>query len=300
MNASGTQTASGMLINRLVIGKKTAVLRINDQHKVMEANPLAINWFGGEHSKAIELSDCWLAKQEVFLCDRQYRGLPAEKLITGTLDDPYVGINSNSGTRWVQSQLIAAPGTGTELLLILTDVTDLVNELIALQQKAEDADTQDFTTGLYNRRYAMQRLDQMHQYAKRYESSFALAMIDIDHFKRLNDTFGHTFGDEVLARLAQVIKSNFRETDLCARYGGEEFLVLMPETDAHDAIMSVDRLRQQISELKWQQMHRPVTISAGVVEWEQNKSLEQLIFLSDQRLLTAKNAGRNQVCGNLA
>lgn len=300
MNASDTQAASNMLKSGVVVGRNTAVLRINDQQQATEANPLAIKWLCSEQSQTIELNDRWLADQEVFLCDRQYRGLPVKKLISGSLDDPYVGINSNAGTRWVQSQLIAAPGAADDQLLILTDVTDLVNELIALQQKAEDADTQDFTTGLYNRRYAIQRLDQMHQYAKRYQSSFALAMIDIDHFKRLNDTFGHTFGDEVLTRLAQVIKSNFRETDLCARYGGEEFLVLMPETDAHDAIMTLDRLRQQVSELKWQEMHRPVTISAGVVEWEQHKSLEQLIFLSDQRLLTAKNAGRNQVCGNLA
>jgi diguanylate cyclase (GGDEF)-like protein len=73
----------------------------------------------------------------------------------------------------------------------------------------------------------------------------------------------------------------------------------MPETETQDAIMSLDRLRQQISELKWEQMQRPVTISSGVITWQENKSLEQLIFLADQRLTTAKKAGRNQVCGDL-
>jgi diguanylate cyclase (GGDEF)-like protein len=145
----------------------------------------------------------------------------------------------------------------------------------------------------------MERLEQMHHYAKRYQSPFAVAMIDIDHFKRINDTFGHNFGDQVLARLAQVIKRGFRETDLCARFGGEEFLVLMPETETNDAILSLDRLRQQVSELKWDNMQRPVTISSGVIAWQPNKSIEQLIFLADQRLSTAKKAGRNQVCGDL-
>ena len=300
MNASDTRTASNMLTNGIVVGRNTAVLRINEQQQAIASNPQALKWLGNEKSPRLELNDSWLAEQEVFLCDRQYRSLSVKKLISQNLDDPYVGINSQAGTRWVQVQRSSAADEPGDQLLILTDVSDLVNEIIGLQQKAEDADTQDYTTGLYNRRYAIQRLDQMHQFAKRYKSAFALAMIDIDHFKRLNDTFGHTFGDEVLSRLARLIKNNFRETDLCARYGGEEFLVLMPETNAHDAIHTLDRLRQQVSELKWQEMQRPVTISAGVVEWEPNKSLEQLIFLSDQRLLTAKNAGRNQVCGNLA
>ncbi|TCS43957.1 GGDEF domain-containing protein [Reinekea marinisedimentorum] len=300
MNASDTRTASNMLTNGIVVGRNTAVLRINEQQQAIASNPQALKWLGNEKSPRLELNDSWLAEQEVFLCDRQYRSLSVKKLISQNLDDPYVGINSQAGTRWVQVQRSSAADETGDQLLILTDVSDLVNEIIGLQQKAEDADTQDYTTGLYNRRYAIQRLDQMHQFAKRYQSAFALAMIDIDHFKRLNDTFGHTFGDEVLSRLARLIKNNFRETDLCARYGGEEFLVLMPETNAHDAIHTLDRLRQQVSELKWQEMQRPVTISAGVVEWEPNKSLEQLIFLSDQRLLTAKNAGRNQVCGNLA
>ena len=99
--------------------------------------------------------------------------------------------------------------------------------------------------------------------------------------------------------MANVIGKSFRETDLCARFGGEEFLILMPETETGAAILSLDRLRQQISELKWTQMQRPVTISSGVVRWQMNKSVEQLIFLVDQRLGTAKKAGRNQVCGDL-
>jgi diguanylate cyclase (GGDEF)-like protein len=73
----------------------------------------------------------------------------------------------------------------------------------------------------------------------------------------------------------------------------------MPATESSEAIYSIDRLRQQVSELKWPQMQRPVTVSSGVVSWQANKSVEQLIFIADQRLRTAKRAGRNQVCGDL-
>jgi diguanylate cyclase (GGDEF)-like protein len=298
MNASDTHKAFNMLNNRVVVGRNSAFLHINEQHTVLEANALAKKWFGMDKHQSYELKDSCLAEQEVYLCDRHYRSLSVDRLIKQLPEAPYFGINNQSGTIWVRAELIAAPNAGQ--ILLLNDVSDLVNQIIQLQQQAEDANTQDYTTGLYNRRYAMQRLDQVHQYAKRYNAVFSIAMIDIDHFKRLNDTFGHQFGDDILKRLAKVIRNNFRETDLCARYGGAEFLILMPETAAHDAILTLDRLRQQVSELKWQEMQRPVTISAGVVEWEPNKSLEQLIFLSDQRLLTAKNAGRNQVCGNLA
>lgn len=299
MNTTDIQDTNAMLTDRIFTGSKTAVLRFNNQQQVIDANPLAIEWLGGHQAHQIILRDNWLAERELFLSDRHFKSLSIDALLNQTLQDAYVGISGPLGVRWLQHQ-VAPSESPDEKFLILSDVTDLMRELLEYQQKAEDANTQDLATELYNRRYAMARLDQMQQHAKRYQSTYSIAMLDIDHFKRINDTFGHRFGDEVLVRLAKVIKRNFRETDLCARYGGEEFLVLMPETDAHDAILTLDRLRQQISELKWDEIRRPITISCGIVEWQANKSIEQLMFQADQRLLTAKNAGRNQVCGNLS
>lgn len=262
---------------------------------IVDVNELAARWFPTLTLGHSILSDAWLASQEIHLSDREFRTLHVDALMDGSYPDRYVGLASSELTRWVQ--WVIEKGDTNHLLM--TDVTDLMEDLFDMQEQAIESNTQDFATRLFNRRHAMERLEQMHLYAKRYHSPFTVAMIDIDHFKRINDTFGHNYGDEVLVRLADVIKKGFRETDVCARFGGEEFLILMPETDTQDAILSLDRLRQQVSELKWEKMQRPVTISSGVIAWQPNKSIEQLIFLADQRLSTAKKAGRNQVCGDL-
>jgi diguanylate cyclase (GGDEF)-like protein len=280
--------------SNLCLPTQTACITFNSKHEILHANAQAHQLFGDILPGTI-LSDTWLSNLGINLSDRSFRTIQLEDLLNNQIHSNYIGFSLTKETRWAQWHLDKNK-TNT---LFLTDVTDLVQEIHAFQQKAEDADNQDFATKLYNRRYAMERLEQMHHHAKRYQSPFTIAMIDIDHFKRINDTFGHNYGDQVLERLAQVIRRGFRETDLCARFGGEEFLVLMPETDTQDAIMSLDRLRQQVSELKWEQMQRPVTISSGVISWQQNKSVEQLIFLADQRVMTAKKAGRNQVCGDL-
>ena len=284
----------------LLVTEATAVLLFDAEHTIVDANEKARQWFGQIQAQQTSLNEAWLAKLGLQLVDRHFHHLRLSDLLAGQLPDPYMGLSAGGQTRWAQWHVLTTQHQQqTCQALVLTDVSDLMQSFHALQQHAEDADTRDFATGLYNRRYAMERLEQMHLQAKRYQSAFTIALIDIDHFKRINDTFGHAHGDEVLQRLASVIGKSFRETDLCARFGGEEFLILMPETETSAAILSLDRLRQQISELKWNQMQRPVTISSGVVRWQTNKSVEQLIFLVDQRLGTAKKAGRNQVCGDL-
>jgi len=278
----------------------TAVIFFDAERLIVDANEQARQWFGEILPQQTQLQDAWLGQLGLQLVDRGFHPLTLTALLNRQLPDSYVGLRLANQTRWAQWHVLATVHQHQPCqALVLTDVSDLMQSFHALQQHAEDADTRDFATRLYNRRYALERLEQMHLHAKRYQSPFAIAMIDIDHFKRINDTFGHSYGDEVLERLASVIHKSFRETDLCARFGGEEFLILMPETETNAAIFSLDRLRQQISELKWTQMQRPVTISSGVVRWQMNKSVEQLIFLVDQRLGTAKKAGRNQVCGDL-
>lgn len=289
------QTLSTALKLPTVLPNHTAVLRFNNRHVIDFASPLAEQWFGDIVLNKTQLNDQWLSASGIHLSDRRFRTLQLSNLLNNDLSEPYLGLSMANKTVWVKWQL----HKGETNLLWLTDVTELMNEMHSLHNRAEEADTRDFATRLYNRRYAIERLEQIHHHAKRYHTPFTIALIDIDHFKRVNDTFGNAYGDEVLARLAKVIRNSFRETDLCARFGGEEFLVIMPETATQDAMYSLDRLRQQVSELKWSKMQRPITISSGVVSWQVNKSIEQLIFLADQRLITAKQAGRNQVCGDL-
>ena len=297
MKLSDTDT---IIPGSVLVGENTAAIRLDKHQNIVQSNETAQRWLNAKNGDLGILNERSLAARHVFLCDRKYRSINIADLLQNRLTDPYVGINHQSQTVWTQVHILNDGVQQDYKILLLTDVSELVNELMSLQQLAENASTKDLHTGLFNRRHAMHLLDQMHHHAKRYQSPFSIAMIDIDHFKRINDTFGHAFGDKALARIAEIILSNFRETDFCARYGGEEFLVMMPETDATNAILTIDRLRQQISELKWQEIHRPITVSAGVVEWAPKQSIEQLIFLSDQRLLTAKKAGRNQVCGELA
>jgi len=286
--------------NQHFMPDNTASIIFDSNNVVLSINKQAQQWLGDITPRQTQLNDAWLTGQGMHMSDRHFRTLSIESLILNQHLDRYVGLTLPKETLWLQWQMIPTRWNDKDAhALMLTDVSDLMLDLHSLQQQAEDADTRDFATHLYNRRYAMERLEQMHHHAKRYHSPFAIAMIDIDHFKRINDTFGHGYGDEVLERLASVLRKSFRETDLCCRFGGEEFLVLMPETETAEAIFSLDRLRQQVSEMKWAQMQRPVTISSGVISWQPNKSVEQLIFLADQRLTTAKKAGRNQVCGDL-
>lgn len=283
-----------------LLDHNSAVVLLDDQHTVLQINELGRRWLGDMIIGETQLNDTWLSMQGLHLSDRRFQSTSLNALFNQQLRDRYLGIALKKQTIWVQWHLTKfTDKQGATQALILTDVTNLMQELQALKQRTDEADTRDYSTKLYNRRYAMERLEQLHLYAKRYNSLFSIAIIDIDHFKRVNDTYGQQFGDEILEKLASVIRRSVRETDFCARFGGEEFLILMPETNSQDAMMSLDRLRQQVSELKWSEMQSHLTISIGVVAWQPNRSVEQLLFLVDQRLMTAKQAGRNQVCGDL-
>lgn len=273
-----------------------ARLSLDGQAQILEANKTATQWFPELIPGQSRLCDAWLVGQDLQIIDRQHRPVSLTSLMQGDLDEIYIGLASTRVTRWMQWQ---HQRQGQQIVLTLIDISPLMNDLFSLQDSFEEASIRDYATGLYNRRYAMERLEQLYLHAKRYHNPFTIALIDVDHFKRINDTFGYAFGDNVIEHLAGVLVRSLRETDICARYGGEEFMVLMPETETQEAILTLDRLRQQVSELKWTTMQRPVTVSSGVISWQPNKSVEQLMFLADQRLSTAKKAGRNQVCGDL-
>ncbi|MDB2449028.1 sensor domain-containing diguanylate cyclase [bacterium] len=204
---------------------------------------------------------------------------------------------------WVQTTMLPLSlGGYDQRLVILKDVSaekQLHANLKAQQAAIDDARDRDALTGLHNRRYVLEQLDRLNAQAKRYGNTFSLALIDLDHFKSVNDTYGHHTADEVLRSLATLIRSNLRDADITARYGEEEFMVLLPETDIEAAVHTINRLRQRFNESRIPGIKRSLTLSAGVMRWEPGLSLEQLIFKTDQRLAMAKYAGRNQVCGEL-
>ncbi len=159
----------------------------------------------------------------------------------------------------------------------------------------------DSLTGLYNRRYLEAHLQSMIERAQTSGKPLSLFMLDIDHFKKVNDTFGHAGGDEVLRRVGGLISHNLREFDLTARTGGEEFVVVMPDTPVAAAQMVADRMRVTIAEtdmpLRGAATVEPqhVTISIGVAALRAGEGGEELLRRADEALYAAKNGGRNRV-----
>lgn len=154
----------------------------------------------------------------------------------------------------------------------------------------------DPLTGIYNRRYFMERLHQEVARCQRHPRPLHLAMLDLDHFKRINDQYGHPAGDRVLEQVAEILGSLLRRTDLLARYGGEEFALLLVDLSDSGARQVLARLQQRLAGPAVQAiLPQPVTFSAGVAAWRPNDSAEQLIERADQALYAAKHAGRDRV-----
>ncbi len=157
----------------------------------------------------------------------------------------------------------------------------------------------DGLTGLYNRRWLDQFLLRQMSRARVSGESLSIAMIDIDHFKNFNDTYGHQVGDFVLVSIADCLRNSLRPTDLTARYGGEEFTVILPQTSGENAMIAAERVRESVSSLNLVTPGGlelpPLTISIGVSELTASESMEQLIEAADRALYTAKESGRNRV-----
>ncbi|MFH1354989.1 MAG: diguanylate cyclase [Candidatus Omnitrophota bacterium] len=149
----------------------------------------------------------------------------------------------------------------------------------------------DGLTGLYNRRYFSESISQEFARLKRFMSNMTVLMIDIDNFKNYNDTQGHPAGDELLRKLAKLLKTSMREMDVICRYGGEEFIVMLPQTDKKNAYVVAERLCKQAS------IYLPTTLSIGVATYpEDAKDVDSLIEKADGALYKAKNSGKNKCC----
>ncbi len=162
--------------------------------------------------------------------------------------------------------------------------------------------TVDGLTKAYNRRYFSETLEREILRAKRYRRELCLAMLDIDLFKNVNDTWGHLAGDSVLRELARIINEEIRREDVFARYGGEEFALLLPEVGLGGARMLCERLRKSIAEAAFVFGSEtiPVSVSFGIASTagiEEIVTAVQLIALADDQLYEAKRLGRNRVCG---
>jgi two-component system, cell cycle response regulator len=157
----------------------------------------------------------------------------------------------------------------------------------------------DGLTLLHNHRYFQERLREEFRLAQRYDDALALILVDLDHFKEINDRFGHPVGDDVLRQVARVLQRSVRETDIVARYGGEEFAVLLPRTHLTGAITVAERIWKELGTLRLGPDHSlQVTASLGVSGFPHRTVLspDQLLLTADEALYRAKREGRNRVC----
>jgi diguanylate cyclase (GGDEF)-like protein len=170
-----------------------------------------------------------------------------------------------------------------------------LEELIA---EAEKLAITDALTGLYNRRHMVNVLEQEFNRVQRYEEPLSCLVIDVDHFKRVNDTMGHAIGDIVLKGIAGTLKKSLRTVDIIARWGGEEFVVLMPETNIKSAEGTAGRLLKNVSKARFMPLQKdPITISIGLSVTSEAKitSSDMLVDTADEALLRAKKNGRNRM-----
>lgn len=171
---------------------------------------------------------------------------------------------------------------------------------ILLFSKLKEKARIDGLTGLFLKRYFLEKLYSEIERAKRYNTNFHIMMLDIDHFKQINDTYGHLIGDEVLKATAQTISSCVRHGDIIGRYGGEEFIVLLPIISTEDAIEIAEKIRKSIKNIIFNNKNKPfsITISIGISKYIKGTNIDTLIGNADNALYQAKNSGRDNIIVN--
>ena len=168
-----------------------------------------------------------------------------------------------------------------------------------IHRKINELSITDELTGLYNRRKMDEVLEVEFNKAKRYGSSLSIMILDIDHFKHVNDFYGHKVGDIVLSQIGGILRNNIRNIDIATRYGGEEFVIILPQTDFNGAVLSAKKLKNLIKNQKFMQLPGEVTISIGIAAMpdERINGTDDILKIADDFLYEAKKSGRNRIIG---
>jgi diguanylate cyclase (GGDEF)-like protein len=212
---------------------------------------------------------------------------------------------ANARLEAIVTQRTAALAAETERLSHAnTEKAGLLEQLGDQAREFERLAREDGLTGLANRRELDRRLGSEFERAKRHRYPLAVAIIDADHFKQVNDRYSHAVGDDVLRQLGHLLRDNCREIDFVARFGGEEFVLVLPHTSASQARAICERLGQTVAQHPWSSIapDLQVTVTIGIAatqpgsgESAESESHEKLLSNADARLYTGKHAGRNRV-----
>ena len=186
-------------------------------------------------------------------------------------------------------------GVATTIKFTLTD--NLEEEY---QRQLLEAAMRDPLTGVYNRRHFDERMQAEFAAARRHGSALSLLVVDVDHFKKVNDTHGHLAGDAALKTVARTLSEALRKEDILARFGGEEFVILARGSDLAGATQFAERLRERVeqAQTKWESKELRVTVSIGLAQLSPEMTVQQLIDAADRGVYQAKHNGRNQVVAN--
>jgi diguanylate cyclase (GGDEF)-like protein/PAS domain S-box-containing protein len=225
-----------------------------------------------EQGFSAKLKECLLSRQSI-IDEFQYKSKKGKKV--------WLRIHIKS---WMDLDKI----TGAQIVI------DDISEKKQMEEELRSLSVTDFLTNTYNRRYFIGQLENEIERSKRFSGVFSLIMFDLDHFKRVNDTYGHNAGDVLLRSVTDTVKDSIRKIDCLARWGGEEFILLIPGTPAQKAVILAERLRIKISEIDNPEICK-ITASFGVTEFCTGDTVDALIQKADALTYSAKAAGRNRV-----
>jgi diguanylate cyclase (GGDEF)-like protein/PAS domain S-box-containing protein len=296
----------GMMTSELFAGKNgfLAIFHPSDQNLQRVAR-----WGDEALAEAtFSLEDCWALRrgQPHHVIDPR-AGLPCRHFVhppgTGYLCVPLtvqgetlgllclMGVAVKKGEHQVREQ---------QLALMVGEAVKLSLSNLKLREKLREQATRDPLTGLFNRRHLEDSLSRELHRARRGKSPLCIAMLDLDHFKNFNDTFGHQAGDLLLRELGQMLREKLRKSDIACRYGGEEFVIVMPDSSLADTCQRVEEIRALVKKLEiryGEQLLGTITISAGIARTREHGGITMREFLhaADTALYAAKQAGRDRV-----
>jgi len=278
----------------------TAIISIDQKQRIIDLNPSAEKLFSSTNKLAIGQAFSTFSRSIITNTALNNLSESINKLSFHHLDKHFELqnniIHSKKGT--YQGSVILIYDVSDQLRIQQSLKTQL-NETQILEQRLRDLSFTDPLTNSYNRRYLFEFGEKLLQESLVHDESLCAIMLDLDHFKSINDSYGHTIGDQVLKELARRIKSSIRESDIFARFGGEEFVLLVPSANEALAHQIAARIHTLISAtaFKLERLSLEVTASVGVaVSSTDTRTLTELLDLADQASYKAKQAGRNQVC----
>lgn len=266
----------------------------------------AIGW--GEHAmptrSELKTPDCWAMRRvQPFVTDHSNAELRCAHVEAGSSGTPSatlcLPLNAQGESLGLLYLSGPDPFPGQELAETAAEQLSMALANLRLKETLHNQSIRDALTGIYNRRFLEESLPRELARAARQNRSLAVMMLDIDHFKRFNDTHGHPGGDALLAAVGKLLKQECRAADIPCRYGGEEFTVIMPDTDAEAALVQAERIRAAVSRLAVRHEGAPlsaVTASLGIAVYPHHASVQDVLLeLADEALYRAKSGGRNQV-----